>query len=351
MDISLFDYTLPKSAIAQTPATPRDHAKLMVVDRKSQNISHYHFSDLPKILTPNDVLILNQTKVFPARIFGTKLTGGKIELLLLENISDNTWKAIYRGKISFGQTLVFGKIRGEVIRIDQNLLEIKFLCDKDDLFSYLERSGHTPLPPYIKSDSPENSLRKQYQTVFATEVGSVAAPTAGFHLTKELLTQLKKIGVGIEFVTLHVGLGTFAPIKVRDLTKHQIHEEIYELDKRTADRLNRAKAAGKRIIAVGTTTTRVLETCADAKGALTARKGRTKIFIYPPYKFKFLDALITNFHLPKSTLLSLVSALFSYPNTTAEFTSFAKSFLGDVYQSAIENKYRFYSFGDGMLII
>lgn len=351
MDISLFDYTLPKHAIAQTPAVPRDSAKLMIIDRNKQTISHHHFSDLPKILNSNDVLVFNQTKVFPARIFGTKPTGGKIELLLLEKISDNTWEAIYRGKISFGQTLVFGKIQGEILGVRENLLNIRFLCREKDLSLYMKEHGSTPLPPYIKSLTPENELRKQYQTVFAENIGSVAAPTAGFHFTKKLLNQLQKKGVQIEFVTLHVGLGTFAPIKENDLTKHQIHKELFELNSETAEKLNLAKKAGKRIIAVGTTTTRVLETCATDQGLLAPQKGRTNIFIYPPYKFKFQDALITNFHLPKSTLLSLVSAFFSYPNTPVNFTSFPQSLLGLAYSTAIKRKYRFYSFGDGMLIL
>jgi S-adenosylmethionine:tRNA ribosyltransferase-isomerase len=351
MDISKFDYFLPKACIAQKPVNLRDHSRLMVINRNTQKITHHHFYDLEKILDNNSVLVLNNTKVFPARLIGKKNTGGKIEILLLEKTATNTWKAIYKGKIDFGDTLAFGKIKASVTSKTQNLINIKFSCREKDLFSFMKIHGYTPLPPYIKPNLSEKKLRNLYQTVYAITAGSAAAPTAGFHFTKELLSKLAKKGAQIEYITLHVGLGTFAPIKERDITKHQIHSELFKLTPLTAKRLNRAKKEGKKIIAVGTTATRVLETCCDKQGILKPQKGYTQIYIYPPYKYQFVDHLITNFHLPKSTLLALVSAFVSHPNTDKMFISFSKSLIGKAYREAIKEKYRFYSFGDASLVI
>ena len=296
-------------------------------------------------------MVLNNTKVFPAKLIGKKLTGGKIEILLLEKTALNTWKAIHKGKLAFGDTLVFGDIKASITSKEQNLISIKFSCREKDLFSYMKIHGFTPLPPYIKPDLTEKKFRLLYQTVYALTAGSAAAPTAGFHFTKKLLAVLKKKGVQIEYITLHVGLGTFAPIKEMDITKHQIHSEYFELSPAVAKRLNKAKKEGKKIIAVGTTATRVLETCVNKDGNQKPQKGYTQIFIYPPYHFKFVDHLITNFHLPKSTLLALVSAFVSFPNTKDHFTDFYQSLIGKAYNIAKKEKYRFYSFGDASLII
>jgi S-adenosylmethionine:tRNA ribosyltransferase-isomerase len=350
MDISKFDYLLPKRLIAQKPANPRDSSRLLVIDRNSKTIAHHIFKDLPKLIDKNTVLVFNDTKVFPARIYGKKITGGKVEVLLLEITAKNTWKAIYRGRVSFGEVLEFGTIKGSITRKEGNLINIKFSCRENDLFSYMKTHGFTPLPPYIKPSLTENKVRKLYQTVYANTAGSAAAPTAGFHFTKSLLTTLRKMRVQMEYATLHVGLGTFAPIKERDIKKHKIHSEYFELTKETVERLNDAKRAGKRIIAVGTTTTRILESSIDKDGFLTPQKRHTNIYIYPPYKFRFVDSLITNFHLPKSTLLCLVSAFVSTPNTKDKFKDFKTSLIGKAYKEAIKKKYRFYSFGDASLI-
>lgn len=351
MDISKFDYYLPKNLIAQEPLIKRDNAKLLVIDRKSKLITSKHFYDLPEILTSNGVLVLNKTKVFPARIFGKKETGGKVEILLTKIINNNTWDVMLKPGIKTGTEIYFGLFSGIKISQNHETSRVQFNINNNKLYEYLDQIGHTPIPPYIHSNESENSLRNQYQTVYAKTEGSIAAPTAGFHFTKDLLNRLKKKGVQIEYVTLHVGLGTFAPIKVNDITKHIIHSEYFELNKKTAEKLNSAKKKGKRIIAVGTTTTRVLETCSNDKGILKERKGETDIFIYPPYKFKFIDGLITNFHLPKTTLLALVSTFVSYPNTKDWFTNFSSSLIGKAYKKAIVEKYRFYSFGDSSIIL
>jgi S-adenosylmethionine:tRNA ribosyltransferase-isomerase len=346
MKTSLFDYTLPKNLVANSPAKPRDHSRLMVIDRKTGHISHHKFYEIGNFLGPNDVLVLNKTKVFPARIFAKKVSGGNVELLFIEEIKSGIWTALTHPGIKPGTNIALGKLlfnsigqKGMTAIIDTHLT-------KNKMMEILAKYGRTPLPPYIKSGEKERSLRKEYQTVYAKTVGSVAAPTAGFHFTKSLLKILRDNGVKIEYVTLHVGLGTFAPVKSKTLEEHKMHEEEFFVDDATLKRLRKAKKSGKRIISVGTTSTRVLETVALGKTS-----GVTNIFIYPPYKFKFVDALITNFHLPSSTLLALVSAFVSNPNTPNNFKDFRSSLMGKSYLEAIKNKYRFYSFGDASLII
>lgn len=338
MKLSDLDYNLPKNLIANSPAFPRDSSRLMLINRISQSISHHHFYDLADLLTSNDVLVFNQTKVFPAKLVGKKSTGGKIELLLTTQIGLNLWKAIYKGKLKNGQIIAFPDAKAKVLEKKDNEVIVEF--NLPDFWEWLNIYGQVPLPPYIQTSQREDKLRKQYQTVYAKITGSVAAPTAGLHFTKRLLKKLKDKGVQMEYVTLNVGLGTFLPVKETILSKHKMHSEHFVLDKQTAVSLNLAKKHGKRIIAVGTTTTRVLETLGKL-GQLDGGhlSGETNIFIYPPYKFKFIDGLITNFHLPHSTLLALIYA-FAGEKLTKK-----------AYQAAIKNKYRFYSFGDASLIV
>jgi S-adenosylmethionine:tRNA ribosyltransferase-isomerase len=351
MEISNFDYLLPQELIAQSPAEPRDHSRLMVIDRKKETVTHKHFYNLTDYLTTNDVLVLNNTKVFPARFFAKKETGGKIEVLLIEESGVKTWKALSHPGLKNGQKIVFENNIFEAVGHEEETVLLQTALDKFELLSLLRDKGHTPLPPYIQSIEAERDLRQKYQTVYAKPEGSVAAPTAGFHFTKELMSKISGMGVQIEYVTLHVGLGTFAPVKSQNLKDHPMHFEYFELDRETAVKLNNAKASGKRIISVGTTTTRVLESSSSDKGVLTPQSSKTNLFIYPPYRFKFVDGLITNFHLPKSTLLTLVSAFVSSPNTEKEFSDFKSSLMGKAYSEAVKEKYRFYSFGDSSLIL
>lgn len=353
MKTALFDYHLPEELIANSPISPRDHSKLMIIDRKNKKISHKHFYNIIDLLTNNDVLVLNQTKVFPARIYGQKETGGKVEILLSKSADDFTWDALAKPGLTVGKKIIFDGFKAEVIGRKDEIHVIKFNINKESLLDKLQKVGVTPLPPYIKSTENENDIRNEYQTTYAKNTGSVAAPTAGFHFTNELLQKIKSKGVQIEYITLHVGLGTFAPVKSDTLEGHVMHSEEYFVDDGTATRLNQAKGSGKRIISVGTTSARVLESISNEKSELDINKlsGSTDIFIYPPYKFKFVDSLITNFHLPKSTLLALVSSLVSSPNTDEEFKSFKESLMGTAYEEAINNKYRFYSFGDSSIIL
>ncbi|HSX49156.1 MAG TPA: tRNA preQ1(34) S-adenosylmethionine ribosyltransferase-isomerase QueA [Candidatus Saccharimonadales bacterium] len=332
MKLNELDYKLPKELIAQFPTSPRDHSRLMVIDRKSGEILHNHFYDLPKFLTKNDVLVFNKTKVFPARIFGKKETQGKVEVLLLKNISEFTWEVITKPGIDIGEKIIFDGFNLKIIERNGKIAIAEFNLSYIDLLKKLEEVGHTPLPPYISSKESEENLRKKYQTVYAEKLGSAAAPTAGLHFTKRLLKEIHDMGVQIEYVTLHVGLGTFEPVHEETLEKHKIHEEYFDVSGDTYERLVEAKKSGKRIIAVGTTTVRVLE-------SLPKRKGYTDIFIYPPYKFKFVDSIITNFHLPKSTLLALV---YAFAN---------EKIIKKAYETAVKEKYGFFSFGDAMLII
>lgn len=329
-NIANYNYHLPEAHIAQAPVSPRDHCQLLVLDKVSGKIQHQHFYDLLKYLHQGDVLVFNDSKVIPARLQGKKETGGKLEVFLLEQKSSKQWECLVRGKIKIGQKIFFPQnFIGEVIKKNENgILEIKF--NKVGIL----KIGETPLPPYIKKKS---SLDK-YQTVYAKAAGSVAAPTAGLHFTKALLAKLKKQGVQLEYVTLHVGLGTFAPVKEEDITEHQIHTEYFSINKPTLARLQKAKAEGRRIITVGTTATRTLESLKNL-APRTYKLESTQIYIYPGYKFKFVDGIITNFHLPKSSLIMLVSAFAGLAN------------IQRAYKIAIKNKYRFYSFGDAMLIV
>jgi S-adenosylmethionine:tRNA ribosyltransferase-isomerase len=351
MDISKFLYYLPKERIAQKLVSPRDHSKLLYINRKNKTIKNYHFFNLIDILDKNDVLVLNKTKVFPARIYGKKETGGKVEFLLVEKIKNNIWEVLTKPGINIGSKVFFDNFEAKILKRNKNTSLVSFDVNEKILFKSLEKIGHTPIPPYINGYKNEQKLKKDYQTVYAKNIGSIAAPTAGFHFTEKLIKKLKEKGVQIEFVTLHVGLGTFLPIKGNDISKHKMHSEYYSLNKKTADKLNKAKENNKRIISVGTTTARVLETCSNKKGYLKEASGKTDIFIYPPYKFRFIDGLITNFHLPESTLLALVSAFVSFPNTKYKFTSFKSSLIGKAYTKAIKENYRFYSFGDSSIIL
>ncbi|MFA6227779.1 MAG: tRNA preQ1(34) S-adenosylmethionine ribosyltransferase-isomerase QueA [Patescibacteria group bacterium] len=342
MPLSDFDFYLPAGLIGQKPIKPRDAARLLILDKVAGRIKHRHFFDLPGLLRSDDVLVFNDSKVIPARLPGVKDTGGRVEVFLLKKIKEskskagkqqkNVWQCLIGGKIKSGQKIVLAKnISARAISKDSDQTWLmEFNAGDRRLFAL----GETPLPPYIKT----KAKLEDYQTVYAKEAGSVAAPTAGLHFTRKLLGQLKKGGVKIEYVTLHVGLGTFAPVKVDNLLEHKMHAERAEIDAATAKRLNRFRAEGRRIIAVGTTAARTLEAMADSSGRLRAGNRLTDIFIYPGYKFRFVNALITNFHLPKSTLLVLVSALAGRDNILS------------AYREAIKKKYKFFSFGDGMMI-
>ncbi|MFZ2201772.1 MAG: tRNA preQ1(34) S-adenosylmethionine ribosyltransferase-isomerase QueA [Microgenomates group bacterium] len=351
MRSTLFDYQLDIDKIAQEPADPRDSAKLMLVDRKTGGITDRRVSDLTEILSTNNVLVFNQTKVIPVRLLGTKSTGGKVELLLVKQLGSDTWEAISKPGLRVGQRIEVEALRAEVIEKKEETVILKFSDRGEFLRERIFEFGKTPIPPYIHSQKTERELRRVYQTVYAKKEGSVAAPTAGLHFSRDLLAALQKKGVQTEFLTLHVGLGTFRGVKTERVEDHEMQAEWFSLDEGTAARLNQAKRESKKIIAVGTTTTRVLESCVVEDDSLSPRDAETNIFIYPPYKFRFVDHLLTNFHLPKSTLLMLASAFVSAPNTKDKFTSFKSSLMGEAYRQAIENGYRFFSFGDAMLIV
>jgi len=334
-----FDYELDSNLIAQTPLLDRSSSKLLVLNKNTGEIEHQIFSNIIDYLKEDDVLVINDTKVLPARLIGTKEeTMAVIEILLLHQIIDDTWeclaKPVKRLKIS---TIInfSSELKAEVVQIkSEGIINIKLIYD-GLLMEILDRLGEAPLPPYIHEKLKD---KNRYQTVYAKEMGSAAAPTAGFHFTEELLYKIKEKGIKIVNVTLHVGLGTFRPVSVTDVTNHEMHSEYYKMSEETALELNKAKENKERIIAVGTTTTRVLETIMSEHNKFVPCFGETKIFIYPGYKFKGIDALITNFHLPKSTLLMLVSAFSS------------KEIIMQAYQEAIKNNYRFFSFGDAMFI-
>ena len=335
-----FYYSLPETLIANKPELKRDHCRLMSLNKKTKEINHFKFFDLKKILGSNDVLVLNKSKVFPARLFGQKVTGGKFEILLLHQIDSFSWLAISKPRLTLNQKLLFGhNLTGQVVKSNKisGEIEIKFNQKHATFLQTLDKIGHTPLPPYISSKESESKIRKEYQTVYAKETGSAAAPTAGLHFTKKLILDLKKKGIQIEYITLHVGLGTFQNLRPENINTKSLHQEFYEINIATAKRLNLAKEQGKRIIAVGTTSVRTLES-AIKNSQLKSGKNSTQIFIYPPYKFKFVDALITNFHLPESSLLMLVSAFAGKKN------------ILKAYQEAIDKEYRFFSFGDAMFI-
>ncbi len=341
MNISEFDYELPKELIAQTPLKDRSSSRLLVLDKNSGDIVHEHFTNIIEYLHKGDVLVLNDTKVIPARLIGHKEeTGAVIELLLLKDLGDDTWECLSKPakRLKIGTVVSFGDdlLKARVIeKLDEGITRVKLLYD-GILMEILDKLGTMPLPPYIHEKLKDQS---RYQTVYAKVTGSAAAPTAGLHFTKELLSKIENKGITICYVTLHVGLGTFRPVEVEDVLEHHMHSEYYVMDANTADILNKAKEEKRRIIAVGTTSTRTLETIASANnGKFKACSGNTDIFIYPGYKFRAIDALITNFHLPKSTLVMLVSAFSS------------RDIILNAYREAIKEKYRFFSFGDAMFI-
>ncbi|KGF27083.1 MULTISPECIES: tRNA preQ1(34) S-adenosylmethionine ribosyltransferase-isomerase QueA [Staphylococcus] len=341
MNVEEFDYDLPESLIAQTPLKDRDQSRLLVLGRHSGNIEHKHFKDVIDYLETGDTLVLNDTRVMPARLFGLKEeTGAKVEMLMLTRIENNDWEVLLKpakrikvgNKLSFGE----GKIIAECIQeLDQGG-RIMRLHYEGILEERLNELGEMPLPPYIKErlDDPD-----RYQTVYAKESGSAAAPTAGLHFTDELLDEIRAKGINIAFITLHVGLGTFRPVSVEDINDHEMHSEYYQMTQETADLLNQTKKEGHRIISVGTTSTRTLETIRRDYNEFVAVSGWTDIFIYPGFTYKAIDGLITNFHLPKSTLVMLVSAFSSREN------------ILNAYKEAVKLEYRFFSFGDAMLII
>ena len=335
-----FDYILPEELIAQTPLEKRDNSRLLVLDKKSGEIKHEVFSNIINYLNNDDILVLNDTKVIPARIIGEKIdTKAVIELLLLKNTDGDNWDCLSKPakRIKIGTTITFGsgELKATCIGLGEEGIRIMKFEYSGILYEILDKLGSMPLPPYIKEKLND---KDRYQTVYAKNIGSSAAPTAGLHFTNELLEQIKNKGIKICYVTLHVGLGTFRPVSVEDVTTHKMHSEFYSMTKDVAKILNEAKKSKKRIVSVGTTSTRTLETIMSKYGEFKETSGWTDIFIYPGYEFKAIDAQITNFHLPKSTLIMLVSAFAS------------KKIILNAYNEAVKNKYRFFSFGDSMFI-
>ena len=349
MLLSEYDYNLPEELIAQVPADKRDNSRMLVLDRKNHTIEHKHFYDIVDLIDENTLLVMNNTKVLPARLIGQKDTGAKIEVFLLKQASMKGcfWEVLIKPSKRVKPDTVI-KISDElsvkaVKRLEENgewLVELIF--DGENLMDILHRNGNIPLPPYIERKIPNEDLRKldfeRYQTVYAKDEGSVAAPTAGLHFTEEILEKLQKKGVELCYITLNVGLGTFRPVQCENILDHKMHSEIFEISEKAAEQIMSAKAKGKKIVAVGTTTVRTLETAYQKFGCVKACHDSSELFIYPPYEFKVIDNLITNFHLPKSTLLMLVSALAG------------KDFIFEAYKEAIENRYRFFSYGDCMYI-
>lgn len=341
MKVADFNYELPKELIAQHPYDKRDEARLMVLDKKKELIEHKVFKDVINYLNPGDCLVINNTKVIPARLYGKKDTGANVEFLLLKRIEGDTWEAMVRpgNKLKPGSKVVFGNglLKATILEVlEGGNRKVEF--EYDGIFNeILDQIGLMPLPPYITEASREDN--EKYQTVYAKYEGSAAAPTAGLHFTEELLEKIKEKGIEVANVTLHVGIGTFRPVKVETVEEHEMHSEHYYIKKEDADKINKAKLNGNRVIAVGTTSCRVLESVADEKGLVKEIEGDTSIFIYPGYKFKCIDSLITNFHLPESTLIMLVSSLAG------------KDFIMKAYNEAVEKKYKFFSFGDAMIIL
>ena len=341
MDVKDFYYDLPQELIAQDPLEDRSSSRLMVLDKITGEVEHRHFKDITEYLRPGDCLVINNTKVIPARLYGVKEgTEAKIEILLLKRKENDIWETLVKPgkKCKIGTKIVFGEgiLTGEVVDIVEEgnrLIQFHYEGIFEEI---LDRLGQMPLPPYITHQLQD---KNRYQTVYAKYDGSAAAPTAGLHFTPELLQQVRDMGVEIAEVTLHVGLGTFRPVKETDVLRHHMHSEFYKIEQSEADKINKAKKEGHRVIAVGTTSTRTLESAADENGFLTEKSGWTEIFIYPGYQFKVIDALITNFHLPESTLVMLVSALAGREHVLA------------AYETAVEEKYRFFSFGDAMFIV
>lgn len=340
MNKSDFYYDLPEVLIAQTPIEPRNASRLMVLNKTNGNITHTEFLKLDEYLKPGDLLVLNDTRVLPARIFGTRYdTGAVVEFVLLKRKNDTDWECIAGPgkKAKTGHIFRFSdSLSAEVTEVLPDGNRILHFIFKGEFYSLLNEVGNMPLPPYIKAKLDN---KERYQTVYSRELGSAAAPTAGLHFTKEMLADLKDKGIKIAYVTLHVGLGTFRPVKVDNILEHKMHSEHYHIPKETARLINSTKENGGRVICVGTTSCRTVESAADENGFVEECSGDTEIFIYPGYKFKCLDALITNFHLPESTLIMLVSALAGHENTM------------NAYRTAVTEKYRFFSFGDAMLIL
>ena len=334
-----FNYELPLELIAQTPIKERDHSRLLVLDKETGEINHERFDNIISYLNKGDVLVINNSKVMPARIIGVKEdTKAVIELLMLKNIENDTWECLckHAKKVKIGTIIKFSdKLSAKCIGVKDDGIRIFVFIYDGIFYEILDELGEMPLPPYIHE---KLNNKDRYQTVYAKEIGSAAAPTAGLHFTKELLERIKEKGILIKEITLHVGLGTFRPVNVEDVTNHKMHSEFYMINEDTAKELNNAKKENRRIIAVGTTTTRTLETVMNLYGEFKACSGFTDIFIYPSYKFKAIDCLITNFHLPKSTLVMLVSAFAGKEN------------IFNAYKVAVDNKYRFFSFGDAMFI-
>ena len=339
MKVADFDYELPEELIAQVPIKKRDMSRLMVLDRKNETIEHKIFKDIIDYLEPGDCLVRNNTKVIPARIYGKKESGANVEFVLLKRIEGDYWETIVRpgNKLHKGTKVIFGDgiLKAEIIDTMEGGTR-KVLFEYEGIFNeILDQIGLMPLPPYIHESLEE---KERYQTVYAKYEGSSAAPTAGLHFTDELLEKIKEKGVEIANVTLHVGIGTFRPVKVENVEEHEMHSEHFYIKQEDVDKINKAKSNGKRIIGVGTTSCRVLESIADENGNVKPIEADTNIFIYPGYKFKCIDALITNFHLPQSTLIMLVSSLAG------------KEFVMNAYNEAVKEKYRFFSFGDAMFI-
>lgn len=341
MKVSDFTFDLPEELIAQDPLEDRSSSRLLTLDKETGEIGHDIFKNITSYLKPGDCLVLNNTKVIPARLIGEKEeTGGKVEVLLLKREQDNVWETLVKpgkkarpgARVSFGN----GMLVGEVLEVvEEGNRRIRF--EYEGIFEeVLDRLGQMPLPPYITHQLKD---KNRYQTVYAKYDGSAAAPTAGLHFTKELLKEIEEMGIKIAYVTLHVGLGTFRPVKVEDVLEHHMHSEFYRIEEEDARKINETKAAGGRVISVGTTSTRTLESVAQDDGTIQAKSGWTDIFIYPGYRFKVIDGLITNFHLPESTLLMLVSALAG------------REHILNAYETAVKEQYRFFSFGDAMLIL
>ncbi len=338
MKLSDFDYDLPEERIAQFPCEPRDHSRLLKVNIDTGELTHAHFYDLLDDVEAGDLLVFNNTRVIPARLIGAKPTGGKVEVFLLTRLDGDRWEVLVKPgkKARIGQEILFGDELSCVVEDNTDfggrIVRFRYQGIFEEV---LDRLGETPLPPYIKEKLAD---KERYQTVYAKENGSAAAPTAGLHFTKEMLAKLEAKGVRLAFVTLHVGLGTFRPVNVENVLEHVMHKEYYSVSAEAAEAIRETKEAGGRVIAVGTTAVRTLESAAEEDGTITPKTGWTEIFIYPGYRFKVVDALVTNFHLPKSTLLMLVSALAD------------REMMLEAYRIAVEEKYRFFSFGDAMFL-
>ncbi len=347
MLLSEFDYNLPENLIAQLPADKRENSKMMVLEKSTQSIQHKHFFDIVDLIDENSILVLNNTKVMPARLYGMKEeTGAKIEVFLLKQLEGKNWETLIKPSKRVKEGTII-KISDElsakaIEKTEEDGGWIVELIYEGNILEVLHRNGNIPLPPYIERKLANEDIKKldfeRYQTVYAKDEGSVAAPTAGLHFTKEILQKLQDKGVEIAYVTLNVGLGTFRPVKCENILEHKMHSETFEISEYTARKINEAKEKGKKLVAVGTTTVRTLETAYQKYGCIKACHDHSELFIYPPYEFKVIDELITNFHLPKSTLLMLVSALAG------------KDFIFKAYNEAIENNYRFFSYGDCMFI-